>query len=125
MREFIEKAKTLPCPVISEGEGGGEDDSHQEADGGDTSHMSNDGDGDGHMLSEGSGQQMADEDEGNGHQLLDRCQPLETKVKEQMEVLNLQDPLQNGKDESGSVDADKDDEGWTVVSSKGKGMNKR
>ena len=94
--------------------------------------MSNDGDGDGHMSSEGSGQQMADEDEGcstleggNGHQLLDRCQPLETKVKEQMEVLNLQDPLQNGKDESGSVDAGKDDEGWTVVSSKGKGMNKR
>lgn len=123
VREFITRAESLPRQAIREG-GAGEQDGHhhQEDDGGDLSPVSDE-----HMPNdEGFEHEMADEDE--GCRMMDGGndpQSLGCKVEGQMDGLSLQDPVQNGKDASGSEDADNDDEGWTVVSSKRKGQHKR
>lgn len=125
VREFITRAGSLPHQVIREGGARKQDGRHQEDAEGDISPVSDDGDE--HMLkNEGCGHQTVDEDE--GCRMMDGGndpQSLGCKVEGQMDGLSLQDPVQNGKDASGSEDADKDDEGWTVVSSKRKGQHKR
>ena len=125
VREFITRAGSLPHQVIREGGARKQDGRHQEDAEGDISPVSDDGDE--HMpKNEGCEHQTVDEDE--GCRMMDRGndpQSLGCKVEGQMDGLSLQDPVQNGKDASGSEDADKDDEGWTVVSSKRKGQHKR
>lgn len=125
MKEFIEKAKTLPHQAITEGEDAGQDNGHQGGDEGDDSHVLDDGDGDDRASIEGSGQQIGEDDD-EGYQMSGeedgRQLPEDEGMEEQMEDLELQDPIQN-EDESGS--GNKDNEGWTVVSSKRKVSHNR
>ena len=119
VKEFIEKSKVLPHQAIMESEAVGQDNGKQGSDEGNDSPVSDDGDSDDRVSNEGSGDEMDEEDKGcllsaggENHQL-----PQGGGVEEQMDDLKL-DSLQN-EDESGN--GDKDDEGWTVVSSKRKG----